>query len=74
MLRRCRSLLAKNDLPVGFVGAGLEAADDVAKVPLHLLFHKEDAMQMVGHELEGDGGDLGVMGRDGKPLVLHPLP
>ena len=76
VLRRCRSprlRLSKDYLPVGFVSACLETADDVAKVPLHLLLNKEDAMQMVGHELEGDGGNLWVMDRDGKPLVLHPL-
>ena len=29
--------------------------------------------RLVGHELEGDGGNLRVMDRHGKPLVLHPL-
>jgi hypothetical protein len=76
VLRRCRSpllRLSKDYLPVCFVSACLETADDVANVSLHLLLNKEDTMQMVGHELEGDGGNLRVMDSDGKPLVLHPL-
>ena len=71
---RCLCLLAQHQLPVGLVGAGLKTADDGAEVLLHSLLDKEDAMQMVGHQLERDGGDLRVMGRDGKPLLLHPLP
>ena len=38
------------------------------------MLDKEDAMQMVRHQLERDGGDLRVMSRNGKPLLLHPLP
>ena len=73
VLRRCRSLISQHKASVPLVGTGLEASDGIAEVLLHLLFHKKDAMQMVGHDLQGDGSDFRVMGSNGKPLFLHPL-
>ena len=70
--RRCRCLLAQQ-LPIGAVRAGLKAADDGTEVLVHGLLDKEDTMQVVGHELESDDGDLGVMSRDGIPLLRDAL-
>ena len=72
MQRRCRCL--REELPVGFVGAGFETADHGTEVVLHGLLYEKDAVQVVRHDLQGDGRDLRVMGLHGKPLLLHPLP
>jgi len=49
LLQHCCSI---GGLTVGFVAAGLEAFEDHAQVLLHLVGDKEDAMQVVGHQLE----------------------
>ena len=61
----------KEEGAVGAVAASLEAADDAAEVFLHFLFDKEDAMQMVGHHLQGDDFDFGVITGYAQPFLLH---
>ena len=51
-------LFVENDTAKGYVARFLKAADNIAKMPCHPLMDKENAMQVVGHELEVDNGDL----------------
>ena len=51
-------LFVENDTAKGCVARFLKAADNIAKMPCHPLMDKENAMQVVGHELEVDKGDL----------------
>ena len=85
MQRRCRCPLqpgfallpgfplfpAQPQLAVVAGGGVLEELDDLAQVEGDGGFHEEDAMQVVGHDLQGDDGDLRVVVVDGVPLPAH---
>ena len=60
-------------LAVGFVTANLEAFEDDAQVLFHLPGDEDDAVEVVGHELEGQHMHLGVVCGDGEPATLHLL-
>ena len=55
------------EVAISFVAALLEAEDDFAKANLNGLFHEEDAVDMVWHELEGLHADFWVEARDRAP-------
>jgi hypothetical protein len=55
------------------VAACLEAAYDAAEVFFHLLFDEDDAVEMVGHHLEGNDFDLGVVAGNAPPFVMDTL-
>ncbi len=61
------------ELAVGTVAACLEAAYDAAEVFFHLLFDEDDAVEMVGHHLEGNDFDLGVVAGNAPPFVMDTL-
>ena len=62
-------LFVENDTAKGCVTGFLKATDDIAKMPRHPLMDKENAMQVVGHELEIDNGDLWHEVRDMPPCI-----
>ena len=76
-LQSCLLRLSRNVLNIGeqpavmAVAASLEAPDDAAKVALHLLSDEQDAVQMVGHHLNGEDFHLRVIAGDAQPLCLH---
>ena len=43
---------ARHQLPIGFVATSLKTFDYLSQMLSHTLPHKEDAMQMVRHDLE----------------------
>lgn len=53
-LLRCRRsrLNTKNETPILLIGTCLKAFDNLPQVLGHLLMHKQDAMQMVWHDLQ----------------------
>ena len=69
LLRRRRSRLnTKNETPIVLIGACFKALDDMSQVLGHLLMHKQDAMQMVGHDLQCHDRHLRVI-----PCHIHPF-
>lgn len=60
-------------LAVGAVAASFEATDDAAEVFVHFLLDEDDAVEMVGHHLEGDDLDLGIVVGDAPPFIIDTL-
>ncbi|MBR5068041.1 MAG: hypothetical protein IKX25_01430 [Bacteroidales bacterium] len=58
---------------LGLAAASLEAGDDLTEVDGELSFHKEDAVHVVGHHLQGYHVYLGVESVDTEPLFLNGL-
>ena len=56
------------------VTALLETTKRNAQRLLHLLLDKEDAVQVIGHHLEGDDLDFGMVQWCRPPLVSNTLP
>lgn len=52
-------------------GGILEELDDIPEVEGNWGFHKEDAMEVVWHELQGYHGYLRMVVVDGVPLAAH---
>ena len=52
-------------------GGILEELNDITEVQGNRGFHVEDAMQVVGHELQGYHGYLRMVVVDGVPLATH---
>ena len=66
-------LFMKDDTAKGCVARFLKATNDISEMPFHPLMDKEDAMQMVGHELVVDNrylrhevGDMAPCVQDGE--------
>lgn len=57
--------------PEGAGAADLEAFDDLAEVRLHLVGDKEDAVDVVWHELQTEDAYLWIELRDVIPAALH---
>lgn len=49
----------------------LEVADDIAHMFVESGMDEEDAVDVVGHQLEGYGLDAGFVGGDGAPFVAN---
>ena len=58
---------------IGLVATGLEAADHLPEVLLHVLLHAQHPVQVVGHHLKRDELHLGVVLRNGAPALVHRL-
>ena len=55
------------------IAPGLEAADDAAEVAIHFLAHEEDAVEVVGHHLQGDDLHLWVIVGNAPPFLFYAL-
>ena len=64
----------RNELAEGLVTALLKAEQHLAQRLLYVLLHKEDAVEMVGHQLKGQHVYLWVAQGYLMPTLLHAPP